>query len=118
MPSHPHVQHQSVKALNGRWLDITVKEDDDDLTLFWRGVRDSADVYVEMTQRLARGDTLGVPQQKEGRLYQVNQRDWREERRVARQIENGLLRGLNLSRRVRWFTPERASPSRAAGKRA
>lgn len=71
-----------------------------------------------MTQRLSRGDTLGVPQQEKGRLYHVHQRGWREERRVAGQIENGLLRGVNLSRRVRWFIPERASPSCAAGKRA
>lgn len=93
-----------------------VKEGDDELTLFWRGVHDSADVYVEMLERLARGETLGLPQQEKGKLYQVKQRGWREERRLAQQIENGLLRGVDLPRRVRWFAPERTSKS--AGKPA
>ena len=48
-----------------------VREGDDELTLFWRAVRDSADVYVEMLERLERGERLGQPQREKGRLYQV-----------------------------------------------
>jgi methionyl-tRNA formyltransferase len=81
-----------------------VGERDDELTLFWRGVRDGAEVYVEMLERLERGEVLGQPQAEKGRLYQVKQRGWREERRLATLMEDGLLRGLKLPARVRWFT--------------
>jgi methionyl-tRNA formyltransferase len=80
-----------------------VGERDDELTLFWRGIRDSAEVYVEMLERLERGEHLGQPQAEKGRLFQVKQRGWREERRLATQMKNGLLRGLKLPARVRWF---------------
>ena len=43
-----------------------VGERDDELTLFWRGIRDSAEVYVEMLERLERGECLGQPQVGEG----------------------------------------------------
>ena len=90
-----------------------VKEGDDELTLFWRAVRDSADVYAELLERLGRGDALGEPQREKGRLYQVKQRGWREERELARQLANGLLRGLNLPRRVQWFIPGEAGERQA-----
>ena len=80
-----------------------VAERDDELTLFWRGIRDSAEVYVQMLERLERGEHLGQPQVEKGRLYQVKQRGWREERRLASQMKNGLLRGVKLPARVRWF---------------
>lgn len=79
-----------------------VKEGDDELTLFWRAVRDSANAYAELLQRVARGEQLGRPQAERGRLYQVKQRGWREERRLAEQM-NALLRGLHLPPRVHWF---------------
>ena len=81
-----------------------VAERDDELTLFWRGIRDSAEVYVQMLERLERGEHLGQPQVEKGRLYQVKQRGWREERWLASQMKNGLLRGVKLPARVRWFT--------------
>jgi hypothetical protein len=80
-----------------------VREGDDELTLFWRAVRDSAEVYVQMLERLERGEALGQPQAEKGKLYQVKQRGWREERQLASQIRGGLLRGLELPARVRWF---------------
>jgi methionyl-tRNA formyltransferase len=80
-----------------------VGEGDDELTLFWRAVRDSADVYVEMLERLARGERVGEPQREKGRLYQVKDRTWRTERQLAARMRNGLLRGLHLPARVRWF---------------
>ena len=80
-----------------------VGERDDELTLFWRGIRDSSEVYVEMLERLERGEELGQPQAEKGKLYQVKQRGWREERRLAMQMKNGLLHGVKLPARVRWF---------------
>jgi len=95
-----------------------VKDWDDELTLFWRAVLDSADVYAELMERLASEDVLGEPQHEKGRLYQVKQRGWREERQVARRMKNGMLRGLRLSRRVRWFVakqPTQAVPTMTDG---
>jgi len=82
----------------------SVSEGDDELTLFWRAVRESAQAYVEMLDRLERGERLGRPQPEKGRLYQVKERGWREERRLLRRMKHGLLRGVQLPSRVRWFT--------------
>jgi methionyl-tRNA formyltransferase len=95
-----------------------VLESDDELTLFWRGIRDSAEVYVEMLERLERGEGLGQPQAEKGRLYQVKQRGWREERDLATRMKAGLLTGVNFPRRVRWYirpaTEEASAEQRAA----
>jgi methionyl-tRNA formyltransferase len=79
-----------------------VREGDDELSLFWRAVRDSADAYAELLERLERGERLGRPQPEKGRLYQVRQRGWRQERRLAERM-NEILRGLELPPRIRWF---------------
>ena len=80
-----------------------VGEGDDELTLFWRAVRDSAEVYAELLERLERGDRLGRPQEEKGRLFQVRERSWRAERRLALKMRAGLLRGVHLPSRVQWF---------------
>jgi len=80
-----------------------VGEGDDELTLSWRAVRDSAEVYVEMLERLSRGERVGEPQREKGRLYQVKDRTWWAERQLSARMRNGLLRGLHLPARVRWF---------------
>ncbi len=80
-----------------------VKPDDDELTLFWRSVKESAKVYVELMQRLACGETIGAPQPGKGRLYQVKQRGLRHERQVERLLSNGLLRNKKLGVRIQWF---------------
>jgi hypothetical protein len=80
-----------------------VTEHDDELTLFWRGVRDSAEAYVELLDRLERGEALGQRQSEKGRLFQVKERRWREERRLARRMSDGLLKGIALPPRVRWY---------------
>jgi methionyl-tRNA formyltransferase len=90
-----------------------VKEGDDELILFWRAVRESADAYAELLERLARGDALGQPQLEKGRLYQVKQRGWRQERQLARRMESGLLHGLNLPRRIEWFVADKTSSGQA-----
>lgn len=80
-----------------------VRPDDDELTLFWRGVRDSADVYADFVQRLAAGERFGQVQPGRGRLYQVKQRGLRHELAVERLLKNGLLHHLVLGPRVRWY---------------
>ena len=83
-----------------------VEPDDDELTLFWRSVKESAKVYAQLIQRLARGESLGVVQQGKGRLYQVKQRGLRQELAVERSLRDGLLGNSKLGVRVKWFAPE------------
>lgn len=80
-----------------------VQPDDDELSLFWRGVQDSAAVYAELAERLATGEQFGQQQPGRGRLYQVKQRGLRHELRVEKQLKDGMLRNLDLASRVRWF---------------
>lgn len=86
-----------------------VRADDDELSLFWRGVRDSAAVYAECVGRLAAGEHLGQSQPGRGRLYQVKQRGLRHEQEVERLLKSGLLAGARLGPRVRWFQTEVSS---------
>ena len=83
-----------------------IRPDDNELVLFWRSVRESAQVYAELMQRLARGETPGMVQPGKGRLYQVRQRGLRHELRVSRMLRDGLLHNLDLGRRVTWFPAE------------
>lgn len=76
---------------------------DTELTLFWRSVRDSADVYATLMQRLAQGEEPGAPQHGRGHLYQVRQRGLRHEMRVNRLLRDGLLLDLKLGQRTKWF---------------
>jgi len=86
-----------------------VMPDDNELVLFWRGVKESARVYAELMRRLAMGDSVGVSQHGKGRLYQVKHRGLRHELKVDRLLRNGLLCNQDLGLRVRWF-PERGIP--------
>ncbi len=81
-----------------------VKPGDDELTLFWRAVRDSAGVYSEFVSRLAKGERFGVPQAGKGRLYQVRDRGLRHERAVREMLRRGLLSQRKLPMRITWFT--------------
>jgi methionyl-tRNA formyltransferase len=83
-----------------------VRDGDTELELFWRAVRDSADVYAHAVARLARGEQLGVIQPGRGALYQVKDRGLRHERRLAQKLATGMLAGPALPRRVRWFEAE------------
>ena len=80
--------------------------DDDELTLFWRSVKESASVYAELMRRFAGGDKLGAHQTGKGCLYQVKQRGLRHERKVEQMLAEGLLRNRELGLRVRWFQSE------------
>jgi hypothetical protein len=80
-----------------------VMADDNELTLFWRAVQTSADVYAELLHRLAAGERFGQKQTHKGRLYQVKQRGLRHERAVGRRLQSGMLKGLDLGVRVTWY---------------
>jgi methionyl-tRNA formyltransferase len=71
-------------------------------------VRDSAEVYAELLDRLEHGEHLGQPQREKGKLYQVKHRRWRDERRLAARMRQGLLHGVQLPSRVRWFVAARS----------
>jgi len=83
-----------------------VREGDSELELFWRAVQDSAEVYAEAVARLARGEQLGMMQPGKGRLYQVKDRGLRHERALVARLTSGMLAGIALPRRIRWFTKE------------
>jgi methionyl-tRNA formyltransferase len=84
-----------------------VRAGDGELELFWRAVQDSAEVYAEAVARLARGEPLGLVQTGKGRLYQVKDRGLRHERALAERLASGMLAGMALPRRVRWFAIEK-----------
>ena len=80
-----------------------VKPGDNELALFWRGVRDSAGVYAELFERLGRGARFGQSQPGRGKLYQVKDRGLRHERELERKLAAGMLSATNLPKRVTWF---------------
>lgn len=81
-----------------------VNPGDEELTLFWRAVRDSAEVYAELFDRLERDESIGRVQPGKGKLYQVKDRGLRHERLLERRLAAGMLHGIDLPPRVRWFT--------------
>jgi hypothetical protein len=80
-----------------------VREGDDELTLFWRAVRDSAEVFKEVLDRIEAGQQFGQPQRDKGRLYRVRDRGWRHERDLAERLCRGMLRSIELPARVTWY---------------
>lgn len=76
---------------------------DNELTLFWGGVKASAEVYAQAFDRLERGERLGRAQPGKGCLYQVKQRGWRHERQLDARLRAGMLEGVALPLRVTWF---------------
>jgi hypothetical protein len=88
-----------------------IRETDDELTLFWRGIHDSTATVAELLSRLEQGDALGMPQTQKGTLYQVKDRSLQDEKKLETLLRNGLLKNLNLGKRVTWFYPENQYPS-------
>ena len=80
-----------------------IKHGDDELTLFWRAVKDSAECYCEVVARFERNERLGVSQAGKGALYQVKDRTWQSERRLERRLAEQPL--SHLPARVVWFEP-------------
>ena len=81
-----------------------VQPGDDELLLFWRAVRDSAEAYAEFVTRVAAGEQFGVAQPGRGRLYQVKDRGLSHERALQASLAAGLLANCRLPPRVTWFT--------------
>lgn len=79
---------------------------DDELSLFWRAVQTSAEVYAELLRRLAKGEKFGRRQPHKGRLYQVKQRGLAQERCLERLLRDGLLGRTDLDVRITWFASE------------
>jgi hypothetical protein len=82
-----------------------IKETDDELTLFWRAVRDSTDTFAELLDRLEKGEIFGVIQTDKGSLYQVKDRGLQHEKKLEALLQSGMLKNLNLGKRVTWFKP-------------
>jgi methionyl-tRNA formyltransferase len=80
-----------------------VTENDDEYTLFWRGVRDSAEIYAQCLERLGRGEKLGQRQNEKGHLYLFKHRTWQRERELQAKLRGGLLTNVRLPARVHWF---------------
>lgn len=80
-----------------------VKENDDELMLFWRAVRESASVYAEFIGRIENGEVIGQSQNGSGHLYQVKDRQLKHEKILDSKMKEGLLMGVSLPLRVKWF---------------
>jgi methionyl-tRNA formyltransferase len=86
-----------------------VKPADDELTLFWRAVRDGAEVYAELLNHIACGEQFGQAQADPGRLYRVKDRLWRHERTLSNRLEKQPVVEKPIPPRVRWFTDQATS---------
>ena len=86
-----------------------IKETDDELTLFWRAVRDSAAIVAELLDRIEQGEAVGAIQTHKGSLYQVKDRGLQHEKKLEALLQNGLLKNLNYGERVTWFKPSEIS---------
>ncbi len=80
-----------------------IKPDDDELTLFWRAVRDSADAYAGLMDKFEQGQALGQLQSEKGTLYQVKDRELAHEQKVDSMLNDGLLEKCTLPLRIKWF---------------
>ncbi len=80
-----------------------VKASDDELILFWRAVRDSADAYTGLMDKFELRTPLGQLQAEKGTLYQVKDRELTHEQKVANLLNEGLLEKYKLPIRIKWF---------------
>jgi len=87
-----------------------VKPGDDELTLFWRAVKESADAYAELFERVGHGESFGQSQPGKGSLYQVKDRGLKHERELDRRLANGMLDNVELPKRITWFVRSPKSP--------
>ena len=83
-----------------------VRGDDDELTLSWRAVRDGTVAFQELVARIGNGERFGRRQRDKGRLYRRRDRRWRHEQDLAERLRRGLLRGIHLPARTRWYAAE------------
>ena len=81
-----------------------IQATDDELTLFWRAVKDSADAYAKLMDKFEQNEPLGQQQAEKGALYQVKDRSLRHEIKLKKILKAGLLSNVHLSKRTKWFT--------------
>lgn len=86
---------------------------DEELPLFWRAVKDSAQVYADFVTRVGHGEQFGQSQPGRGRLYQVKDRGLKQEQHLRRLLDSGLLADCRMPLRVVWFGST-GRPSEAA----
>ncbi len=80
-----------------------IKADDDELTLFWRAVKESAPVYAELMDKFEAGEKLGQLQTDKGSLYQVKDRQLKHEQALDDSMDVGLLKNFIMPTRIKWF---------------
>lgn len=81
-----------------------VRSGDNEQSLFWRAVRDGADVFAEFFQRSGAGEIFGVCQQTKGRLFLAKDRLLRHERSLDKRLKV-MLQDVSIPKRVTWFSP-------------
>ncbi len=79
---------------------------DDEKSTFWRGFRDSAEVYVQAIQRLAEGEPLGLLPRDEASRLVLRHRTALHDAELSLRMRRGLLRGVAVKPQVRWFSPQ------------
>ncbi len=80
-----------------------IQPNDDELTLFWRGIQTSAKCYAELIARIANGETFGQNQAEKGSLYQVKDRESSHEQHLSDLLKHGMLKNMKLPTRINWF---------------
>ena len=80
-----------------------IHPNEDELTLFWRAVRESATAYVKLINRLDNGEKFGITQSDKGHLYQVKDRTAEHEHELAQRMEHGYP-DVEIPLRIQWFT--------------
>lgn len=76
---------------------------DDELTLFWRAVKESAEAYALLMNKFEQNEQLGQSQSEKGSLYQVKDRQLKHEQQLDKMLREGLLVNYTLKTRVKWF---------------
>jgi len=79
-----------------------VRRGDQELPLFWRAVKDAADVYALFLRRVVAGQRFGQRQSIKGRLYEVKDRRAHHERALSRRYRDGYP-SAELPARLSWF---------------
>lgn len=80
-----------------------IRPDDNEQKLFWRGVQDSAEVYVTVLKKMAEGAHFGEKQTEKGKLYQVKDRKKFQQALLDERLANGLLAEIRLPKRITMY---------------
>jgi len=85
--------------------------DEDELTLFWRAVQDSAEVYAKFIERVGNGERLVARPAVEGPALPGEAPAVVARAGAEQKLASGFLRQHVLPRRVTWFTDKSHSPA-------